>query len=311
MRTKNIWQETTESLESNHKTALRVMYDAGEEENYRVLRRDIVEALDDEGVEETLEALEAQDLVAEVGKLNRQERGDDGGVYRVVHRRFNLTERGVKLFNAVGRELEIEEPPETTEPQKKQVTPDSEQWRKNSEWLRWSDDVEQILDETESVEYIDESHQHGADGTIVVTLERDGEPVTVRFSMAQWKHSRGREFYKEYCRGVPRSLQPDLSERDFGVLQSRWLDHYQDAHGDESEEETTNGPEEADTPDADGTDQDSEHESDQVMTKSERVERYLTEHGTDDSIRTIADELDVSTGTVSNAKAAFGSESGV
>lgn len=46
-------------------------------------------------------------------------------------------------------------------------------------------------------------------------------------------------------------------------------------------------------------------------TKSERVERYLRENGTDASIREIADDLDVSTGTVQNVKSTFtGEQSG-
>lgn len=60
---------------------------------------------------------------------------------------------------------------------------------------------------------------------VTIKLAGDDQAVTIEFSLVQWHNdSLRREFYEAYW-PISRELAK-LSDREFGVLQARWIGEY-------------------------------------------------------------------------------------
>lgn len=107
------------------------------------------------------------------------------------------------------------------------MPPLPEPWNSNDNWTAISEVADRLIAETKDVQYVDEEHKHSSDpdGTIVVTLERDGECATIRFPIVKWLNDTGRTaMFDQFRQKFENSL--NLDGHGWGILQERWLHRY-------------------------------------------------------------------------------------
>ena len=111
------------------------------------------------------------------------------------------------------------------------MPPLAEPWNSGDDWTSISPVADRIIDETKNVEFVDEAHSRASDpdGTVVVTLERDGEEASLRFPVVKWLNDTGRTaLFDQYRQKFGENLAIDA--RDWGIIQYRWLHRYQSTH---------------------------------------------------------------------------------
>lgn len=205
-------------------------------------------------------------LIEEVGVHST--RNEDGE--QVVYRRLTLTEQGERaLRRSRAQEGDEEQEPDPVEPKTRRAR--RRPWHERAEWTELSPDVPRLLEETQSVEYNDEANE------IHVTLDHAGREATLEFSKTAWFNTGHKKFHEQYHTAF--NERNPVDEREFGVLQARWVDMPQEADG-----------------------------VGEAKTAKERAKAYLSGEGVDDSVREAAQQLDVSVGTVQSARSELSDE---
>lgn len=231
------------------------------EEDDAVRRVDLADGIEDYPAHER-ELLD-EGAINETGSLTTHE--DDG---TVTYRRFEITQTGGQLLEAYHAP-----PPEESDPVEPRRTSSREPWDVSAPFDELGPNIAQILDETQAVECVETDEYRG--GWVVrVTLARDGIEGHIDFKPIHWHNDPGTHHFKTKYKHLFGGRHPDVTTRAFGALQRAWVEQYQ------QEDDTERGTE-------------------QSFSKGERVDQYLeAEYTGDESVREIADEVDVSTGTV-------------
>lgn len=289
-----IEEVVSERIDTEHEHALDVLTaDADRETNecsVDMRMVDIADQLPDEtNVERVLSDLEEWDLAAEGGNHVERETNDDGDEVMVTYRMFSADKRGVLADKQIKAPGTAESGTGTVEPT---VTPvkerDSVLNPVTENWDSVCSDAQAMLDATEHVaivrENVDAGKKDDGEYAVVVTLTQDGQTEEIRFTPTEWVEWPSLGFKRGYRAAF--SDYPGLSNFEIGYLQARWTEQAEETE--HAEEDTT----------AD--------ETEQELSKGERVDQYLeAEYDGDESVREIADAVDVSTGTVHTAMQRF------
>ena len=99
-------------------------------------------------------------------------------------------------------------PPDTT-------TPKIEPWNTDDDWTNLSEVADRLIEETTNVEF---------DDAVVVTLQHEGAEIQIRFPVVRWLNTGREALFDQYYRKFGERL--NIDERDWGILQERWLHRY-------------------------------------------------------------------------------------
>lgn len=245
-------------LAEPERTILETLRESEDAIERRVELADVI----DESYPPVERALQERDLLKEVGKVGTH---NDAGE-RVVYRRLSLTEEGERVLSWTGRDESAEQDPVEPRTRPKRREP----WHKRAEWTALSEQVNRLVEETQSVAFDSDDEE------IAVTLDRDGREATISFNKVAWFNTGHRKFHEEFHAAF--NERNPIDEREFGILQARWVDMAEAAVEDDD------------------------------LTAKERAKQYLAGPGSDDSVRQAAEQLGVSVGTVQSAKQELNSD---
>lgn len=236
----------------------RAILEALESAEKNIIRRVDLADVVEEAYPPHERSLIEKDLIEEVGKASTHNAEGE----RVVYRRLSLTEDGERILTWGSRESDPEAEPDPVEPKTRRAK--RRPWHKRAEWTDLSEQVTRLVEETQSVAFDTDAEE------IVVTLDRDGREATISFNKVAWFNTGHRKFHEEFHAAF--NERNPIDEREFGILQARWVDMAEAAVEDDD------------------------------LTAKERAKQYLAGPGSDDSVRQAAEQLGVSVGTVQSAK---------
>lgn len=208
-------------LDSTSATALRC-FDAGEDRDLDdpLLQKPLVEAVGGSDFTLHFGDLGEMGLVEEIGRYS--ERNGENMV--ISQPRYRLTDRGRSLVSRHGPEFDPEtlqgevnvEPEVRTDPEPVGREPD--------QLADLSDSVDAFIENTEKVILYEgvEWRQGDPKGTVVVTLTYDGETATIKIPAINWHNSGLNYLFDEVHQAF--GFPPNLDEREWGILQQRWID---------------------------------------------------------------------------------------
>ena len=219
-RSQSVMHQLLDQLDEPHREMLRE-FDAGEDRDLDdpVLQTDLVDATGASNFTMHFGDLGEMGLVSEIGKFAQQD-----GKTVISQPRYRLTDRGRHLVSSHGPEFdpkqlqgEVDVEPEVREsPEPIGREPD--------QLTDLSDSVDAFERNTDQVILHEGVEHRSADpkGTVEVTITYDGETTTINFPAVKW-HNSGLDLLFEEVRNAF-GFPPDLDQREWGLLQQRWID---------------------------------------------------------------------------------------
>lgn len=243
-RSRSVLDQLVEQLSEPHREMLRE-FDADEDRDLAdpLIQQHLVERVGAANFTMHFGDLREMDLVEEVGRTAHKQ-GE-----KVIHyRRHTLTEKGKRLVSSHGPEFD----PTPTEAEMEEMgveptvteTPDP-LGREPDHLTDLSDSVDAFIENTRKVILHEgvEHKQGDPKGTVVVTLSYDEETATIKFPAVRW-HNTGLDLLFEEVRQAF-SLPPDLDQREWGILQQRWIEMAEVVEHDEADDENADTDEES------------------------------------------------------------------
>lgn len=234
-RNQSVMVQLLDQLDEPHKEMLREFAaDSDRDLADPLVQMDLVDATGASNFTMHFGDLGEMGLVSEIGEFAQR-----NGRTAIRQPRYRLTERGRHLVSSHGPEFdpkqfqgEIDVEPEVTE------SPDPI-GREPDRLTDLSGSVDAFTENTEKVILHEgvEHRQGDPKGTVVVTLSYNGETATIKIPAVKW-HNSGLDLLFEEVRhafGFP----PNLDQREWGILQQRWIDMAEEVDHEEKGGEST------------------------------------------------------------------------
>lgn len=219
-RNQSVMKQLLGQLDEPHKEMLQE-FDAGEDRDLDqpVVQKTLVEAVGGSDFTMHFGDLGEMGLVEEIGHISNRD-----GKKVIRQPRYRLTDRGRHLVSRHGPEFdpkpdeaEIDVEPEVRE------SPDPI-GREPDQLTDLSGSVDAFEENTEKVVLHEgvEHRSHDPKGTVVVTITYNDETATIKFPAVKWHNSGLDRLFEEVRQAF--GFPPDLDQREWGILQQRWID---------------------------------------------------------------------------------------